>query len=340
MNASHQTVRPSIRAVQVSKWYGKVTALQSVSLELSPGVWGLLGPNGSGKTTFMRLCAGQTQPNLGTLHVCGERPFGNQQILGRVGLCPEADALYEDLTAHEFVSAMAELSGYPRPDARARAHAILKRFQLEQAMDRKLGGFSRGMRQRVKLAQALVHDPDVLLLDEPLSGTDPISQQVILNEVRASAERGALVLFSTHVLHEIEALTENVLLIARGQVVAQGNVGEIRELLDEHPHRIRVTCERARELAARLMNVEGILSIRFPEPNAVELETRAPDSTYAAICAELVRGNYTLYELTSPDATLEALFHYLVERSGRFAASGADAARGRAHVARQPGATS
>ncbi|MEM9193421.1 MAG: ABC transporter ATP-binding protein [Myxococcota bacterium] len=320
----------SIRSVRLSKWYGKVTALQDVSMHLSPGIWGLLGPNGSGKTTFMRIVGGHLRPSLGEVRVCGEKPFGNVTALRRIGSCPEADAMYDELTALEFVTTMAQLSGYKKGEAKDRAVDALERFGLRDAMERKVGGYSRGMRQRAKLAQAIVHEPDVLLMDEPLTGTDPTSRKVILDQVRARAEAGAVVLFSTHVLHEIEAITDKVLLIARGNVVAQGQVHEMRQLLEEHPHHVQVLCDRPRELAAMVMNVDGIVGVRFPFPHGVEFATRDPDSTYTAVVKAAVEGGFEMQSMTSPDATLEALFHYLVERGSRGAGTGADAGVGSA----------
>ncbi|MEM6957140.1 MAG: ABC transporter ATP-binding protein [Myxococcota bacterium] len=328
----------SIRAVRLSKWYGKVAALQEFSVDLTPGVWGLLGPNGSGKTTFMRLAAGQLRPALGRIEVCGMAPFANPAALRRIGLCPESDALYEELTGLEFVTAMAALSGYGKAEALAAAKRAIACFEMSHAMDRRCGTYSRGMRQRIKLAQTVVHDPDIILLDEPLTGTDPTTRATILDELRRRADAGAVVLFSTHVLPEIEALTQNVLLIARGQLVAHGNASEIRGLLDDHPHRIVVRCTEPRRLGAALAFADGVDAVRV-EADAVEIATHLPDTAYETIVGAALDMNLHVKAIESPDASLESLFHSLVERSSRGAGSGADAGVGTAYTPQlaQPG---
>lgn len=319
----------SLRAVGVSKWYGKVTAVQDVSLHLEPGIWGLLGPNGSGKSTLLNMFAGQLRPAVGQILVGGESPFANPSVLRRIGHCPEADALYDELTALEFVSHMAMLSGFAPKDAKKRAEAMLETFGLKDAMNRPAGGYSRGMRQRVKLAQTLVHEPDVILLDEPLTGTDPASRHLILSEVQKRADAGAVVLFSTHVLPEVEAVTDRLLLIARGLVVAQGRASEIRELLDEHPHRIRIELDESRQLAAALVHLPGVRGLEFGE-GWVEVMTAEPDATYRGVADVVTQFSLPVRSMTSPDANLEALFHYLVQRASQGAGTGADAGVGRA----------
>lgn len=319
---------PSIRAVRLSKTYGHVGALLDVTLSLEAGIWGLLGPNGSGKSSLLGLLSGQLMPSNGEILVCGESPFSNPGVLRRIGICPEADALFEELTAHQMLTSLARMSGMNRAEADDRAKASLEAFGLGAAMHRAMGGYSRGMRQRVKLAQAVVHDPDVLLLDEPLTGTDPTSRAVILEQVKKRADAGALVLFSTHVLHEVESITNKMLLIAQGRVVAVGEVHAIRDMLDEQPHHVRVDCDRPRALAARLADADEIVGMTFPDERSVEFLSRAPDRTYARVADAMLEADFGLRALTSPDATLEKLFHYLVDRGSRRAGTGLDRAVG------------
>ncbi len=318
----------SIRAVQLTKLYGQVGALQSVSLDLGSNIHGLLGPNGSGKSTFLGLVSGQLMPTVGRVDVMGQAPFGNAAVLRHIGLCPEADALHDELTAAEFVAAMARLSGMNRADGEKAALAILDEVGLANDAHRRMGAYSRGMRQRVKIAQAMVHAPKVLLLDEPLTGIDPTLRPKIVASIRERAAAGTLVLFSTHVLPEVENITDNLVLLSRGQLVAHGRTHEIRALLDEYPHHVAVRCHDPRGLAEALLRAPDITSIQFPSADAVHFLTHEPRKTYRAVAEAAASGNYGVQALTSPDADLESVFHYLVERSQRAAGTGRDRARG------------
>jgi ABC-2 type transport system ATP-binding protein len=304
---------PHIRAVRASKWYGPVAALNDVSFDVRSGLFGLLGPNGSGKTTLMRIIAGQLRPSLGEVRVCGESSFANPRVLGRIGLCPESDALYAHLSALEHVTLLARVSGVPVGLAEQKSRDLLTQLGLGDALDARVATFSRGMRQRVKIAQALVHDPDVLILDEPLTGTDPISRSAILDEIKRRGAAGALVLFSSHVLPEIEALTEQVIVLARGRLLALGGAHEIRDALEQTPHTVRVECDAPRLLCQALCKQSEIVSMRFdPE---LELETLLPDATYEAIGRVAAQAGVRIRSITSPDDTLDVLLAKLVDRA-------------------------
>jgi len=301
-----------------SKWYGVVIGLNDVTLSVGPGVTGLLGPNGAGKSTMMKLVTGLMRASQGDVKVLGEHVYGNRDVLRRIGYCPEHEGVYTELTALEFVTAMARISGYDAAAAKKRAEEALERLDLTSAMHRRLGGFSKGMRQRTKLAQALVHDPDVLFLDEPLTGTDPIARAQIQALLEELGRAGKTILVSLHVLHEVERLTQEIVLIYRGRVLAEGNIYKIRELIDHHPHRVRVDCDRPHELAGALMSaglaVRVEVSAASAAPGRMIIETLTPDTAYDSIPAFALDRGIHITELSSPDNNLEAVFRYLTER--------------------------
>jgi ABC-2 type transport system ATP-binding protein len=304
-----------VRAVKLSKSYGQVLGLQEVTLALR-GVVGLLGPNGAGKSTLMKLVAGLLRPSRGRALLFGQPVIDRVEIRRRLGYAPEHEGTYGELSALEFVSFMAELSGVPRGKARERARATLVDLGLEDALDRRLHGFSKGMRQRTKLASALVHDPDVILLDEPLTGCDPLARARIIARIRQLAAAGKTVVISSHVLYEVEALTQEIVLMHRGRVLAEGNVYKIRELIDKHPHRVRVVCDRPRELAARVLAAEHVVRVQF-EDGAVEIETRQPDALYEALPRIVVEAGLSVRALGSPDDNMQAVFEYLTAQGAR-----------------------
>jgi ABC-2 type transport system ATP-binding protein len=216
----------------VSKWYGNVIGINKLSLRIPAGVTGLLGPNGAGKSTLLQLAMGQLRPSQGEVRVLGHAPWNNPALNHYLGLCPEQDAFYEWMTGRDFVETCARLGGFWRPQARAAADRALELVGMTEHMGRPIRGYSKGMRQRTKLAQALVHDPQVLFLDEPLTGTDPVARRDLMDVILRLAGQGKSVLVSSHVLHEVQHLTPRIILLNRGRLVAEGHVRQIRDLID------------------------------------------------------------------------------------------------------------
>jgi ABC-2 type transport system ATP-binding protein len=302
-----------LTADHISKWYGQVIGLNDVTVEVPPGITGLLGPNGAGKSTFLKLITGQLAPSKGRVTLLGEPIWRNPELYFRVGFCPEQDAFYERMTGLEWVSALAGLNGLTAGAARDAAGRALAAVDLSDAAGKRIGAYSKGMRQRVKLAQAIVHDPELLILDEPLSGMDPLGRRRTIRMIRDWARQGKSIVVSSHILHEIESMTTNILLINNGRILAEGNVHQIRDLIDEHPHTVYIRAADPRRLAREFLASADVISLRF-EPGALVVETGKPDEFYARltdIVAEGVCG--PVEELTSPDDNLQAVFKYLVK---------------------------
>jgi len=302
-----------LTAEHLSKWYGQVIGLNDVTVGVPTGITGLLGPNGAGKSTFMKLITGQLRPSKGEIKVLGEPIWGNPKLFFRIGFCPEQDAFYDRMTGMQWVTALVRLNGLNEADAKAAAERALGQVDLLEAANKKIGAYSKGMRQRVKLAQALVHDPELLILDEPLSGMDPLGRRRTMKMIREWAKQGKSILVSSHILHEIESITSNILLINNGRILAEGNVHQIRELIDTHPHTVYIRAEHPRELAREFLSRADVISMRF-EPGAVVVETGKPDEFYSSLTDLVASGQYgAVEEVTSPDDNLQAVFKYLVK---------------------------
>ncbi|MDB4956095.1 MAG: transporter related protein [Myxococcales bacterium] len=298
-----------------SKWYGHVLGISDVSWTLRGGIVGLLGPNGAGKSTLIKMMGGLLRPSRGKLTVYGENPFDSIEVRRRIGYAPEHEKTWDDLTALELVTVMAQLAGVPKDAATTAAKVAIEQMGMTGAMHRRVKGFSKGMRQRTKLATAIAHDPDFLLLDEPLTGVDPVARIDIVDRIRKLGEAGKTIIVSSHVLYEIEALTSEIVVIYRGQVLAEGNVYEIRKLIDRHPHRIRVECDQPRVIAAALATADHVARIVF-ERGAVLIETRDPDRCYDQLTEAVIASKVTVTALTSPDNNLGAVFEYLTGDRG------------------------
>ena len=302
-----------IAADHLSKWYGQVIGLNDVTLKVPPGITGLLGPNGAGKSTFMKLVTGQLKPSKGSISVLGEPIWRNPSLYFRIGFCPEQDAFYDRMTGLEWVTALIRLNGVGESDAAAMARRGLDLVDLADAANKKIGAYSKGMRQRVKMAQALAHDPDLLILDEPLSGMDPLARRKTIRLIKEWGRSGKSVLVSSHILHEIESMTSNILLVNQGRILAEGNIHQIRDLIDEHPHTVYIKADQTRSLAREFLAEDDVLSLKFEE-GAVVVQTARPDMFYARLTALAASGALgTIHEVTSPDDNLQAVFEYLVK---------------------------
>jgi ABC-2 type transport system ATP-binding protein len=304
---------PIVTADHVSKWYGQVIGLNDVSVNVPSGITGLLGPNGAGKSTFMKLITGQLRPSKGDVKVLGEPIWGNPRLYFQIGFCPEQDSFYERMTGLEWVTALVRLNGLNDKEADEAARRAMTAVDLMDAAGKKIGAYSKGMRQRVKLAQALVHDPALLILDEPLAGMDPIARRKTIRLIRDWARAGKSVIVSSHILHEIESMTANILLINNGRILAEGDVHHIRDLIDEHPHTVYVRADNPRALARDFLDNADVITLRF-EAGAVVVETGKPDVFYARLTELAATGEFgTIEEVTSPDDNLQAVFKYLVK---------------------------
>ena len=302
-----------VEAEALGRWYGEVVGLGDLTVSIEPGITGLVGPNGAGKSTFMKLMVGELRPHRGSITVLGHRPFGSRPLYRRLGFCPQQDALYEHQSGRAFVRDIMRLAGFPRKEADRRAVAAMERVGLADAMDRKVSDYSKGMRQRTRLAQSVAHDPEIIVADEPLTGLDPIARRQTLELFRALANDGKSVILSSHVLHEVESLTDTMVLIHRGRLLAQGNVRDVRRLINKHPSRVHLKARDPRGLASRLLDEPYVNAVSLSsdgEGLLVEtLDVGTFHQRFAAVAGEADAG---VRSLVSDDASLEAVFDYLV----------------------------
>jgi ABC-2 type transport system ATP-binding protein len=304
---------PIVAADHLSKWYGQIIGLNDVSVSVPAGITGLLGPNGAGKSTFMKLITGQLKPSKGSISVLAEPIWQNTALSFRIGFCPEQDAFYDRMTGLEWVTALVRLNGVTDAEAAAMAGRALEMVELTDAANKKIGAYSKGMRQRVKMAQAIAHDPELLILDEPLGGMDPIARRKTIRMIKDWGRAGRSVIVSSHILHEIESMTANILLINQGRILAEGNVHQIRDLIDEHPHTVYIKADQTRALAREFLTQDDVLSLKF-EDDAVVVQTGRPDVFYARLTDLAASGELgVIHEVTSPDDNLQAVFKYLVK---------------------------
>jgi ABC-2 type transport system ATP-binding protein len=294
----------------VSKWYGPVIGINQVTLELRPGITGLVGHNGSGKSTLLRLAAGQIRPDLGNVQIAGHDAW-TSEAKRHVGYCPELDTFYEEMSGRRFVQTMARLIGYPRQEAEVRTEATLELVGMNERADRRIAGYSKGMRQRIKLAQALLHDPELLLLDEPLSGIDPIGRRESIDLFKELARRGKCLLISSHELEELEKLTDHVAIMASGRIAAVGTLTEIRDLLDDHPLSIRIASDQNRVLAATLLELDEVVGVDRIEDYLL-VRARSPRKFFERLGEVVLDRMIEIKHLETQDESTHDVLGYLL----------------------------
>jgi len=305
------TTEPLLLFQHVSKWYGPVIGLNEVTLELRGGITGLVGANGAGKSTLMRLATGQLRPDLGAVQVRGQDAW-DATAKQHVGYCPDNDAFYEEMSGRQFVETMARLCGYPRSFARHRAAELLELVGMAGRAERRLRGYSKGMRQRIKLAAALVHDPELLILDEPLSGIDPIGRQEFLALFLDLAARGKCLLVSSHELQELEKLTDHVAIMARGRIAAVGNLAQIRDLLDDHPLSVLVGGDAPREMATALLGLDDVVGVDLGDHETLVVRARNPRRFFRDFSRLVLEEDWDIRRLEPLDDSAHAILGYLL----------------------------
>ena len=301
----------AVEVTNISKWYGNLVAVNDVSFGLGPGIHGLLGPNGAGKSTLLHMLAGFLRPSAGSMAINGQPTWQNPGMYRKVGLVPERESVYSFLTGREFVIQAARLQGLPKPEeAAARAIHLV---DLEFAQDRACGGYSKGMKQRVKIAAAIVHEPEVLLLDEPFNGADPRQRLHMMAMLKQMAADGRTIVFSSHILEEVERLAENVLVIVSGRLAASGDFREIRRLMTDRPHTFTVRSSDNRRLGSALVADPSVFAIEL-DTDWVKVSTSDFSAFTLAAPRVARREGVTLFELRPTDESLESVFSYLVQR--------------------------
>ena len=303
---------PAVLIDQVSKWYGQVIGINDVSLAIDGGVTGILGPNGAGKSTLFKLLMGRLKPSQGSVRLFGVDPWSNTAPYRRVGYVSESERLYDWMTGLDFVTTLARLHGMTREEATERSAHVLDFVGLADVMHKELGKYSKGMRQRVKIAHALVHDPDLIILDEPLQGCDPIARTSVMSVIRELGNQGKTVLVSSHILEEIERITEQIVILHNGRLLAIGNLHAIRDLLDKHPHRILIRCEDPRSLANLFIKEDPVYGVRFPSEGELEIQTNNLSAAHSVLPSIIVQSKQAISTIENPDDNLESLLGYLI----------------------------
>jgi ABC-2 type transport system ATP-binding protein len=304
-----------ITFANVSRFYGEVLGINKVSLAIPPGITSLVGPNGAGKTTLMNLMTGLIRPSQGDIRVLGVAPDNPQQLCRLVGYCAQFDAFPKGLTGRQFIHSYLRLFGYSEAETAARTNTAIERVSMASAADRPCAAYSKGMRQRIKLAQSIAHDPRVLVLDEPLNGLDPMARAETIALFQEWGRDGRHVIVSSHILHEVDRISDQVILLSHGYVVAEGQIQGVRSEVKEQPMQIVVRCDRPNDLAARLFH-EGHLVEAKLAAGSLLLRTRDADSFYLLLNRVIIDSNFIVESVAPADDDVNAVYQYLIGAEG------------------------
>lgn len=301
----------------VSKFYGEILGVNRINLTIAPGITSLVGPNGSGKTTLMNLMTGLIQPTRGRISIIGLTPTEPERLFQVVGYCGQFDSFPRGVTGYEFVSSFLRVHGYPRAKAEEKAWQAIERVGLVEAAQRRVAGYSKGMRQRIRLAQSIAHEPQVMILDEPLNGLDPMARAETIRLFRELAREGLHLIISSHILHEVDTMSDRVVLINNGYILAEGGVTGVREEIEDHPIQIMIRCDQPRELAARVFAAPHVVEAQLhPDRQGLFVKTTSPDEFFLMMNRLAIESSVVIESVTPVDDDLAAVYHYLIGSSG------------------------
>ena len=302
----------------VSKFYGEVLGVNRITLELPQGITGLVGPNGSGKTTLMNLMAGLLRPTEGAIRILGVAPTDPEGLFGRLGYCTQFDSFPAGMNGYQFIYSYLRVHGFAHPKADELTWQALERVGLKDVAGRKVEGYSKGMRQRVRLAQAISHDPKVLVLDEPLNGLDPMARAEVISLFQELADEGRHLVISSHILHEVDMISDQVVLLSSGYVVAEGDISGVRNEMDEeHPIQVLIRCDKPRKVASRLFEHDFLVEANLHEDlGGLLVRTREPESFYRELNTIVLEEEVNIETVSEADANVRAVYQYLIGNQG------------------------
>ena len=301
----------------VSKFYGEILGVNRVNLQIAPGITSLVGPNGAGKSTLMNLMTGLLRPTRGTITLLGIRTDQPEQLFRKVGYCTQFDSFPRGATGREFLNSFLAVHGFDRKRANDLSQLALERVNLVEAADRKVAGYSKGMRQRIRLAQAIAHEPVVLILDEPLNGLDPMVRAETIALFRKLAAEGLHLIISSHILHEVDMMSDRVVLLNNGYIVAEGNIHGVRDEMEEHPMQILIRCDQPAKLAAYVFGKDHVVEARVHDDRrGLFVKTRDADGFYLMLNRAIADGELNVESVAPVDDDLSAVYQYLIGTSG------------------------